>query len=67
MMPKYKVRVVETIAQVAYAYIDAKDEADAWEKADNAALDIPSSAFKIIDGSLEVTDVEEESENETTP
>jgi hypothetical protein len=57
-MPKYKARVVETLAQVAYVYIDADSEDDAWLKADAAAYDIPSSAFKVSQGDLEVTDIE---------
>jgi len=71
MMPKYKVRVVETIAQVAYVYIDAEDDTDAWDRAEDALYDIKPARFALIDNHLEVTDIEElaeeESENETTP
>lgn len=57
-MPKYKARVVETLVQVAYIYIEADNEDDAWLKADAAAYDIPSSRFKVSQGDLEVTDIE---------
>jgi hypothetical protein len=56
-MPKYKARITETIYKVAFAYIDADDEADAWDKADSLIY-LPESEFKETDSYIEVSDIE---------
>lgn len=63
-MPKYKARVVETLAQVAFIYIEADSEAEAWEKADKMVYDIPSASFKVLDGDIQVDDLELESDDD---